>query len=125
MKQYKIFKHPGGASEAVKQGWSWPAFFFSSVWALTKRMWLLGGCCLVSLFVFGVGLGASGGGEDADLLINVVSIVINVIFGLNGNSWREKNLLSRGFEQVDTVSAANPEGAVALFLKAKSIRPYT
>ena len=87
---------------------------------------MLGACCLGGLFLFGVVVaGTSGDGKDGDLLINVVSIAISGIFGLNGNSWREKNLLSRGFEQVDTVSAANPEGAVALFLRAKSTRPYT
>ena len=41
MKQYKIFKHPLGKIEAVKQGWSWPAFFFNWIWALVKKMWYL------------------------------------------------------------------------------------
>ncbi len=36
MKQYKIYEHPAGAIEAVKLGWSWPAFFFVSIWALFK-----------------------------------------------------------------------------------------
>ncbi len=28
MKEFKIFHYPEGRQEAVKQGWSWPGFFF-------------------------------------------------------------------------------------------------
>ena len=118
MKQYKVFKHPSGTSEAVKQGWSWPAFFFSFIWAMVKKIWGLGVGVLIGTLVFGFIVGAAGGGEGGDALINIVAIIVNVIFGMNGNSWREKNLISRGYEQVDTVTAANPEGAIALHLKA-------
>lgn len=117
MKQYKIFKHPSGTSEAVKQGWSWPAFFFSFIWAMVKKQWALGVSVLIGLLVFGFIVGAAAGDEGGGALINIVSIIINIIFGINGNSWREKNLISRGYEQVDTVTAANPEGAIALYLK--------
>lgn len=117
MKQYKIFKHPSGTSEAVKQGWSWPAFFFSFIWAMVKKQWALGVSVLIGLLVFGFIVGAAGGDEGGGALINIVSIIINIIFGINGNSWRERNLISRGYEQVDTVTAANPEGAIALYLK--------
>lgn len=117
MKQYKVYKHPSVATEAVKQGWSWPGFFFSFIWAMVKKMWGLGVGVLIGFFVLGFINGAAGGGSSGDALINVVAIIANIIFGINGNSWREKNLASRGFEQVDTVTAANPEGAVALYLK--------
>ena len=120
MKQYKIFKHPSGNSEAVKQGWSWPAFFFSFIWAMVKKQWALGFAVLVGFFVLGFIIGAVGGGDSSDAIINVIALIINIVFGINGNSWREKNLISRGYEQADTVTAANPEGAVALFLKTAS-----
>ncbi len=41
-KRYKVFEHPENRVEAVKQGWSWPAFFFIWIWALVKKMWVLG-----------------------------------------------------------------------------------
>ena len=50
MKQYKIFENSEGEIEAVKQGWSWPAFFFTSIWALVKRMYLLGIGAFVAFF---------------------------------------------------------------------------
>lgn len=120
MKQYKIFRHPTGATEAVKQGWSWPAFFFSFIWAMVKKQWALGVGLVAAFIILGVILGLAGAGEEGDALINVVSIIVSIVFGVNGNSWREKNLLSRGYEHVDSVTAANPEGAIALYLKAQA-----
>ena len=118
MKQFKVFKHPTVEVQAVKQGWCWPAFFFSCIWAMVAKMWGIGFGLLIAFFVLGFALGLSGAGDGADALINVASIAANIVFGFNGNSWREKNLLSRGFELKDTVTAANKEGAVALFIKA-------
>ena len=41
MKQYKIFENSLGTIEIVKQGWSWPAFFFGFIWAFTKKnVWI-------------------------------------------------------------------------------------
>lgn len=126
MKQYKMFKHPSGAIEAVKQGWSWPAFFFSIIWAMIKKMWALGGGFLVAFFILGLILGIAGAEEGvADGLINIAGIIVNIVFGINGNAWREKNLLSRGFEFQDTVTAANPDGAMALLLKSSNNRGRT
>lgn len=117
MKQYKLYKHPSGVTEAVKQGWSWPSFFFSFIWAMVKKMWGLGVGVLIGLLVLGIIIAAAGGGSGADALADVVAIIASIIFGVNGNSWREKNLASRGFEQVDIVTAVNPESAIALYLK--------
>ena len=121
MKQYKVYKHPSGTTEAVKQGWSWPGFFFSCIWAMVKKMWGLGVGVLIGFVVLGVIVGAAGSSSGSDTLINIISLIANIVFGVNGNSWREKNLASRGFELVDTVTAATPEGAVALYLKEANL----
>lgn len=118
MKQYKIYSNPQGSYVAVKQGWSWPAFFFSWIWAMVKKMWGIGVGVLIAFFVVGFIMGVSGeGGAD---LLNLAAIVMNIIFGINGNKWRENNLPTRGYEYKETVSAANPEGAIALYLKENS-----
>lgn len=114
MMQYKVFTHPSGQSEAVKQGWSWPAFFFGFIWAMVKKIWGLGIGFMIATIVL---LSAQTAGVS-EALINIVSLIVAIIFGMNGNSWREKNLISRGFEHMDTVTAANPDGAMALYLKA-------
>ena len=86
-------------------------------------MWLLGG---VLLFVF-IGLGivegtieVSSGKEAAsglNVITSILNIVVSVVFGVNGNKWREKILLSRGYEYQDTVDAQNPEAAIASWFK--------
>jgi len=42
MNQYNIYTNPQREMEAVKQGWSWPAFFYGCIWAFIKGMWGLG-----------------------------------------------------------------------------------
>lgn len=123
MHSYKIFKDPLGVYEAVKQGWSWPAFFFSTIWAFIKRIWWLGfGLLLLSLLL--PSLIATNlqdmPQEQAIATINgigsVVSIIIGFILGLYGNRLREKNLLSRGYNYVTTITAETPARAIALLV---------
>ena len=118
MKQFKVYENPLGNYEAVKQGWSWVAFFFTAIWAMIAKMWGLGIGILVGMFILGMIIGASGtifqGGEA---LINIVGIVVGMVFGINGNKWRESSLSGRGYELKDTVTAANKEGAIALYVK--------
>jgi hypothetical protein len=39
MHTYRILRHLSGTLEAVKDGFSWPAFFFGFIWACSKRLW--------------------------------------------------------------------------------------
>ena len=39
MRHYRIFARSEKQIEAVKIGWSWPAFFFSFCWMLIKKLW--------------------------------------------------------------------------------------
>jgi hypothetical protein len=90
-------------------------------WALAKKLWRLG----VAVFLLFIGLSAVGaldavtlpnGGLVQNFLVPAVEIAIGVIFGINGNAWREKTLISQGFHSIDVVSAASPQGAIALHL---------
>lgn len=121
MKQFKIFENPQSRIEAVKQGWSWPAFFFTIIWSFVKKMYALGSILLVAFFVGGVISAAAGGqAEEAlDSLVGIAQIILSVVFGVNANRWRENNLQKRGFDYKTTVSAANAEGAAAWYMKQK------
>lgn len=123
MKQYKVFQHPSGTAEAVKQGWSWPAFFFSVVWAMVKKQWALAVLVLIGTLAVRVLVGASDSGQTGEGLVNLIGFIINLVFGAAGNSWHERNLISRGYQFSNTVSAANAEGAVALSLSATPAKP--
>ena len=107
-KTFMIFKNPTGELIAVKQGWSWPAFLFSWIWAMVKQMWVRG--VFVGLLCLIVYAGFSGDiyGNFADAIFTFISIV----FGINGNLWCEKKLLRSGFEKTTTVTAKNIEEAL-------------
>ena len=120
MKQFKVLKHPAGEIQAVKQGWCWPAFFFGCFWAMFARMWGLAFGVLIAFFAAAFVAAAFAGAMAADALLNIASIAVAILFGVSGNDWREKNLLSRGFEVQSTVSAENKDGAVALSINGAS-----
>ena len=47
-KNFHIYKNPTGMVEAIKNGWSWPGFFNSSLWLIYKGMFILA----LQVFVF-------------------------------------------------------------------------
>jgi len=120
MRQYKIYKHPSGTTVAVKQGWSWPAFFFDIIWALVKKMWKFGFSLIAAFIAFGLILGFAGAENAATLIINFIAFIMKIAFGKFGNNWLADDLKTRGYEYLDTVTAANQEGAIALFMKAQN-----
>lgn len=122
MKRFKIFKHPTGTIEAVKQGWSWPAFFFGFVWAMMKKMWTLSIGVVLAILIIGFITGVAASEEMGEAIINGLGMTANLMFGVHGNSWREESLISRGFMVQKTISAASSRAAVALYLKNE--HPY-
>ena len=117
MRQYKIFEHPTGKIEAVKQGWSWPAFLFGWMWALVKKMWGVAGgivACAIS-----TGFLLEGGFEvsTADGLNLLIAFALAIVFGLYGNQWCQNHLHARGYEYKETVNADNPDKATSLYLQ--------
>lgn len=122
MKKYTMFEYPTGKIEAVKQGWSWPGFFFTIIWAFFKRMWMLGGILVFAEFVLPYLIGAKEGeflGNLIEFILWLVNLIMPFVFGANGNHWREQNLLRRGYECRVAVTAATAEGATALYIKNK------
>jgi hypothetical protein len=104
--QFKIFEDQAGMSEAVKQGWSWPAFFFTVIWALVKKLYLTGLVVLAgSILLIVLRLD--------HLLANTAGWIIAVMFGVNGNRWRETQLLARGYTLRRTVTAGSTDEALA------------
>ena len=60
------------------------------------------------------------GMEQANLIINVGSVVQCVVFGAYGTKWQQTHLAARGFVFKDTVTAANAKGAIELYMKNTS-----
>lgn len=115
MNHYRVFRSPsGGALEFVKEGWNWPAFFFSWIWALVKKMWVLGFGTILCLFLLDFSVAMIivateydsmhyGNSAPYGFLSFFLTIIIAIIYGMNGNNWREKYLISKGYEYVETV----------------------
>jgi len=122
MKTYKIFKDPLGSVQAIKDGWSWPGFFFGAFWALFHRMWwvglgLMGVATLIILGEDTIGTGV------ADGLLNVLSVVVSVGFGIGGNALRVGQQIRRGYEEIAVVQAANVEMALIQGHAAAATKP--
>jgi hypothetical protein len=120
MKQFKVYANPQEDYEAVEPGWSWNACGFGPFWALSKKMWAVGvGVFGALVAIWGVAA-ASMGMEQANLIINVGSVVQCVVFGAYGTKWQQTHLAARGFVFKDTVTAANAKGAIELYMKNTS-----
>jgi hypothetical protein len=96
----------------VKEGVCWPAFFFSVLWALYHRLWL------VALGLFG--LEAVIGGLAAVLGLDplsqaVVSLGLAFIVGFVANDLRRWTLGRNGFEEFGVVAADNLDSAERRF----------
>ncbi|MDA1378758.1 DUF2628 domain-containing protein [Plesiomonas shigelloides subsp. oncorhynchi] len=89
MKQYKIFRNASGQVEAVKQGWPWPAFFFSVIWAIAKRLWIIAIWAILIVMAIGTFLSLNVGYEYSYEITNIISLLVYVVFGVYGNRWRE------------------------------------
>jgi hypothetical protein len=121
MKYYKIFENEVGLREAVKLGWSWPASLFTFIWAFMKRLYLAGAIVLGCVIVVGLmswkadelfGMGDTSA-RALDRLCESARWIITVLIGVNGNEWRERNLLQRGYIFRGVVTADSPSEALA------------
>ena len=79
------------ATRAVKEGFSWPAFFFSFLWAMTQRLWLVA----AGLLVVELGLSAL-----LDMLDGVSGVALTLgvmlITGWIANDLKRWGLARRG-----------------------------
>jgi hypothetical protein len=109
MKQYKVFRR-SGSTVLVKEGWSWPAFLIPHIWALTKRLWGVGAGVLFGFIalVFISERVEIDRTEPVFILVGI-ELFVRIIFGVNGNSWREVNLISRGFTESQKVIVGHAE----------------
>jgi hypothetical protein len=111
MLNYDVFVHPAEGYEAIKHGFSWPAFLFGVFWAFYKKLWLPG---LIYLALM-LGLGVSSGGLENDGLIafyDLVGLAVSFVVGASGNAWQRQALLAGGYRHIDRVAAASAKDAI-------------
>lgn len=123
MKTFNVYKHPTLGIEAVKVGFSWPAFFFGIIWMLVKKLWGLAGIWFAAYIVLSLietvtDQSAEGGAQTLVYLILAAGyFTLWLVPAFKGNKWREENLSKRGYEQLATVQAETSDAAVAQAVK--------
>jgi hypothetical protein len=125
MKTFRVYSHPTHGHEAVKEGFSWPAFFFGFFWMMVKRLWGLAGLwffAYVSLAVIQIVTDAAQSEPGAQALVYLVLVAgyfaLWLVPGIKGNSWRLTDLAKRGYELLGEVHAETPDAAVAQAARA-------
>lgn len=110
-KRFILLRHPSGTYARVKQGFSWPALLFGSLWAIVRRMWLLAAVLLavdIVLWVAG-GYAAHLANPALLFLFLVANIVYLIVRGQYGNRWRLAFLRRSGYVPVPV--AQEPAGS--------------
>lgn len=119
MKTFNIYKHPIQGIEAVKVGFSWPAFFFGIIWMLIKKLWGIAGVWFAAYMVCVIiekatDQAGEGGAQAIVYLFPAVGyLTLWLLPAFKGNQWRETNLSKRGYEKTATVQAETPDAATA------------
>jgi len=97
----------------VKEGFSWPAFFLSFVWALWHRLWLA--AALIALAQALVGLGVYLAHPDPVSQI-VLSLGLAAIVGYLAAEIRQTKLARQGFAFAGVVGGEDADQAYQRFL---------
>lgn len=100
----------GGARDLVlvKEGFSWPAFFASVLWALYHRMWLTAALLLLASALVAAAAGALALDPAREA---AVSLGYSALVGSFANDWRRASLAHRGYEEAGVVAAPALEAA--------------
>jgi len=122
MKTFDVYKHPTQGYQAVKQGFGWPAFIFTVIWALVKKMWGLGFAFLGVIFLLTLVETAfeQEGSQGGVLVMLLAQLAFYIVVGVKGNDWRRGNLVKRGFERLNTVEAETLDAAIGSVAKSST-----
>lgn len=104
--------------ELVKEGFSWPAFFFALPWALYHRLWLIAAAMVALIAAMSVAVEEFRLGQPS---VSLICFAIAVLVGLLGNDWRRAALRRRGYGEGGVVTAANMETALRRYLDLQAI----
>ena len=102
-------------AEAVKEGFSWPAFVLSIFWAIWHRLWLAALIFFAANTALGIGLALTG----ADALSTAAATLgLAALIGWAANDLRRAKLSAQGFAERAPVIAATGETAILRYFEA-------
>ena len=97
----------------VKEGFAWPAFFFSMLWALWLRLWLVAGFFFLIQAALTLVLAVW---MPNPVSAAAVSVGLALILGYAANDLRRWTLGRQGFVETAVVAADDRDGAERRFL---------
>ncbi|MAI11779.1 MAG: hypothetical protein CBD27_07125 [Rhodospirillaceae bacterium TMED167] len=101
----------------IKEGFCWPALFFSLFWSLWHRLWLVALGLIATNLAASVLVFQSGANQAVSIII---SFGIASLLGFMGNDLRRAKLEWRGFRERGIVLARTAESAVRRYLMART-----
>ena len=129
MKEFTVCQHVRtGYLIAIKEGWSWPGFFFSYVWIVVSQLWEVLYTTLFIITILRVHFWLVDNHFHTQSLIyfsvclGIFVLAVPFILGVYGNRllkrkycYRVYLLDNNRYVPRGVVSASNKDGAIALF----------
>jgi hypothetical protein len=123
MSIYTVHSRPDDEPDTVVlvgEGFSWPAFAFTALWALTKGLWLAAFIlvCLFALIASAASILRLGDGAALAL-----QVAVSTILGLEAHNIRRWSLGRAGYREVATVGGNSlTEAELAYFCMTRAVR---
>lgn len=119
MTTHHVYVHDRLGGEAIKDGFSWPGFLLTWIWAFHKHLFKTGAGLLTLQLAL---LGAAYAGRAADQPLWVVGALLldvacRALVGLRGNYLRENSMDRRGFVFEASVTAETADKALERVLR--------
>lgn len=134
MKCYMIYRNAAGNYKAIKQGWSWPAFLFTAIWAMLKGIWQLSSLSIAILalvcFAAFIVIGAIPQTDLVKLIdlfavyLAYLVLAVSFLMGAKGNQWLSNHLADQGYRYKDMISANTATMAITLYKQQQDNKSF-
>ncbi len=118
MKIYSVHVSPtaaagDGDAELVKEGFCWPAFLFTVLWAAWHRAWWVAAALLVVSIAIALGAEALGLGLYGRITVNLGFLAL---VGFHGGDFLRWSLGRRGYRDQGVVAGDDADAALHRYL---------
>ncbi len=95
--------------DALREGFSVPAFGLTVIWVLAHRLWMRAGLAAVIIAVLAVSVFVLGMGDIGQV---IVSLAFMIWVGMEANDWRCHALARRGWRDGGVIAADSADAAI-------------
>ena len=121
MASYDVFIDANGRRYAIKAGYNFFAFFFSYIWALFSKLWVIAivllmvSAALNKLFNYSI---QKYYAIENPIYLFIALVILGTIFyimyniGKFGNKWLKDDMVKRGYEHLGCLEAKSKNEAI-------------